>query len=162
EVAERHRKADKSAPRIELQKGIPPEVRLRLRIGEDDQVITRHEERYIDDIPWSLWTSYYPMELVTKGAAKLLVAEDIPEGTVRYLSTVGVHQKSYRDWITARTPDENEQKFFRIAHSATVFEIYRTGFDQNGEPMRVTVSIYPIDRNQFIYDGGDPPGPQYG
>jgi GntR family transcriptional regulator len=162
EVAERHRKASKSTPRIELQKGIPPEVRLRLRIGEDDQVITRHEQRYIDDIPWSLWTSYYPMELVTKGATKLLLAEDIPEGTVRYLSTVGLHQKSYRDWITARAPDENEQKFFRIAHSATVFEIYRTGFDQNGQPMRVTVSIYPIDRNQFIYDGGDPPGPQYG
>lgn len=162
EVADRHRKASKSTPRVELQKRIPPEVRLRLRIGEEDQVIVRREQRFIDDIPWSLLTSYYPMDLVTKGAGKLILAEDIPDGTVRYLSTIGVHQTSHRDWITARAPDDDEQKFFRVAHSVTMFELYRTGFDQNKEPMRVTVSIFPTDRNQFIYDVGDPPGPQYG
>lgn len=161
-VAEEHRQVSKSTPRVELQR--PPDpVRLRLRIGEDDQVIVRHEQRFSDDAPWSLLTSFYPMELVTKkGAGRLLSVDDIPEGTVRYLSTIGVRQSSYRDWITARAPDENEQKFFRISHSVTVFELYRTGFDQDKQPMRVTVSVFPADRNQFIYDVGDPPDPQYG
>lgn len=161
-VAEEHRKVSKSKPKLELQK--PPEpVRLRLRIGEEDEVIVRHEQRFSDGGPWSLLTSFYPMDLVTKkGASRLLSVDDIPEGTVQYLATVGVHQTSYRDWITARAPDEDEQKFFHIAHSVWVFALYRTGFDQDKQPMRVTVSIFPADRNQFIYDEGDPPEPKYG
>ena len=42
-----------------------------------------------------------------------------------------------------------------------VFEIFRTAFDQNGKPMRVTVTIFPVDRNQFIIDVGKLPAPQY-
>jgi GntR family transcriptional regulator len=163
EVAEKHRKASRSKPRVEIQKPAPVEVMLRLRADDDDQVVVRHEERFIDGIPWSLMTSFYPMRLVTMGAANLLVADDMTQGAVKYLaSSIGVRQASYRDWITARTPDANEQKFFGISHTAAVFVLYRTGFDQHGEPLRVSVSVYPADRNQFIYNTGDPPDPQYG
>ena len=69
--------------------------------------------RYIDGIPWSMQTSFYPMDFITKGATRLLMAEDIDEGAVRYLGeTIGVKQVGYRDWITARVPDTNEQSFF--------------------------------------------------
>jgi GntR family transcriptional regulator len=71
EVAEKHRKASKSKPRVEIQKPAPREVMLRLRIGEEDQVVVRHEERFIDGIPWSLVTSFYPMKLVTLGVRVL-------------------------------------------------------------------------------------------
>ncbi len=70
-----------------------------------------------------------------------------------------LNQVGYRDWITARTPDLNEQNFFRIQHDATVFEVFRTGFDQNRKPMRVTVMVFPADRNQFIVNVGDVPAP---
>ena len=121
-------------------------------------VVSRHESRYIDDIPWSLQTSFYPMDFVTKGATRLLMADDIEEGTVRYLAEyIGLMQVGYRDWITARVPDSNEQAFFGLAHDAVVFEIFRTGFDQTGAPLRVTVTVWPADRNQFIVDIGDVP-----
>ena len=42
-----------------------------------------------------------------------------------------------------------------------MFEIFRTAFDQNGDPMRVTVTIFPTDRNQFIVNVGDIPPAQY-
>jgi len=103
------------------------------------------------------------MELITSGATQLLIAANIEEGAVRYLlESMGLRQTGYRDWITARGPDDNEQKFFGLAHDATVFVIYRTGFDQTGKPMRVTVTIFPADRNQFIVDSGAVPDPQYG
>ena len=38
-----------------------------------------------------------------------------------------------------------------------MFEIFRTAFDQNGKPMRVTVTIFPVDRQQFIIDIGKVP-----
>ena len=36
-----------------------------------------------------------------------------------------------------------------------MFEIFRTAFDQHKKPMRVTVTVFPTDRNQFIVNVGD-------
>jgi GntR family transcriptional regulator len=40
-----------------------------------------------------------------------------------------------------------------------VFENFRTAFDQTGSPMRVTVTVFPTDRNQFVVEIGDVPQP---
>jgi len=163
QVSAEHRKPFATTPKVEVQ--TPPAVITgRLRVPPGTQVVSRHQERYIDDVPWSLQTSFYPMDFITRGATRLLMAEDLADGTVRYLAdTLGIKQIGYRDWITARGPDDNEQKFFGISHDSTVFEIFRTAFDQNKTPMRVTVTVFPADRNQFIVDVGDDlPDPQYG
>ena len=161
DVKSKHRKAEVSVPKVEIQ--VPPvEVGRRLRIASRTQVVSRHQVRYIDDIPWSLQTSFYPMDFITRGATRLISAEDIVEGTVHYIAEVlHIKQVGYRDWITARSPDPNEQAFFGLAHDAAVFEIFRTAFDQTGTPLRVTVTVFPTDRNQFIVNAGDVPDPSY-
>ena len=95
---------------------------------------------------------------------RLLDDEDIGQGTVIYLEeTLGIKQIGYRDWIRMRVPDGNEMSFFRLPPDGRVpvFEIFRTAFDQTGKPMRVTVTIFPADRNQFIIDVGEVPALQY-
>jgi GntR family transcriptional regulator len=139
----------------------PDVIAARLRITIGDPVVLRLQERMIDDIPWSTQTSYFPFGFAT-AAPRLLIAEDIEEGTVKYLEEVmHVKQSSYRDWITARPPDEAEQRLFSIQHDSLVFEIFRTAFDDHGEAMRMTVTVFPADRNQFIVNVGSPPDPQY-
>ena len=84
---------------------------------------------------------------------------------MQYLQeTLGIKQTGYRDWITVRSPDANEIAFFRVPTDGRVpvFEIFRTAFDQSGSPMRVTVSVFPADRSQFIVNVGDLPAPQLG
>jgi GntR family transcriptional regulator len=162
QVSSEDRTAQSTVPKVEVQ--VPAgEITKRLGVEPEAQVISRHQERSIDGIPWSLQTSYYPWGFITMGATDLLMAQDIKPGTVDYLAKkVGVRQIGYRDWITARLPDENEQKFFGIAHDTTVFVIFRTAFDQNKSPMRLTVTVFPADRNQFIANTGDDlPDPQY-
>jgi GntR family transcriptional regulator len=160
QVSQADREPDSGPVRVEL-KPAPREIALRLRIAPGDQVVLRHQERFIDRIPWSLQTSFFPFEFATK-APRLLMAEDIAEGTVRYIeATLGIKQSSYRDWITARAPDDNEQRFFSISHDSMVFDIFRSAFDQRGNAMRVTVTVFPADRNQFIVNVGSPPDPQY-
>jgi GntR family transcriptional regulator len=161
QVAQEHREPRVTIPpKVEVQ--VPPqEIALRLRIAPDAQVVSRHQARYVDETPWSLQTSFYPIEFALK-APKLLMQVDIKEGSVRYLETTeGTKQVGYRDWITARTADANEQAFFGIAAHATVFEIFRTAFDAHGKPFRVTVTVFPTDRNQFIVNVGQVPEPQY-
>jgi hypothetical protein len=100
---------------------------------------------------WSRQTSFYLMDFITKGANKLLMAQDIEEGSVRYLDNeIGVRQTGYRDWITGRLATEEEQTCFGIGHNAAVFVDSRVAFDQNNIPMRLTVTIFPVDRNQLI------------
>jgi GntR family transcriptional regulator len=163
EVSEQHRRPTKSDPRVEIQSAVG-EIAARLRVDEGTSVVSRHEQRFIDDTPWSLQTSFYPMNFVVQGANRLLEAADISPGTVHYLEeSLGLKQTGYRDWITMRAPDVNEVSFFRLPGDGRVpvFEIFRTAFDQTGTPMRVTVTVFPADRNQFIVNVGDVPTPQY-
>jgi GntR family transcriptional regulator len=161
DVGRTRRGASLSVPRVEIQ-APPAEICRRLRIAARAPVVSRHQRRYVDDIPWSLQTSFYPMDFVTHGATRLLMAEDLAEGTVSYIAEVlAIRQVGYRDWITARSSDPNEQAFFGLAHDAAVFEIFRTAFDQTGTPLRVTVTVFPTDRNQFIINVGDVPEPTY-
>jgi GntR family transcriptional regulator len=153
------RKLDTSDPQVEIQKASGPIATL-LQLAEGTQIISRHQKRTIDGTVWSMQTSYYPRGLAAQGADRLLEVDNIPEGTVRYLfESVGLRQVGYRDWITVRTPNSTEAFFFNLPADGRVgvFEIFETAFDQTGTPMRLTVTIYPTDRNQFHIDVGRVP-----
>lgn len=159
EVSAQGRKAEDSIPRIEIQHadGVTTDE---LRLAEGSTVVSRHQQRFIDGTPYSLQTTFYPMRLVEKGAVRLIQAEDLREGAVRYLEeTLGVKQVGWRDRITVRAPDATEAAFFRLPEDGriAVFEALRTGFDQSGRPLRLTISVYPADRNQFAINVGNVP-----
>jgi GntR family transcriptional regulator len=133
EVEARYRAWRASTPKVEIQQA-SGNVASRLRIPEGTSVISRHQERYIDEKPWSLQTSYYPMTL-SEGARRLIEATDIGEGTVKYL----------------RLPDDG-----RIP----VVVLLRTGFAESPDgpaPFRLTESVFPSDRNQFVINAGEVP-----
>jgi GntR family transcriptional regulator len=146
-------------PRVEIQQAAGV-VADGLEVTSGTTVVSRHQERFIDDIPFSLQTSFYPMSLVARGADRLIQAHDIPEGAVAYLrKEIGLNQVGYRDKVTVRAPDANETVFFKLPDDGrvAVFEVRRTAFDQDGEPFRLTVSVYPADRNQFTINVGQVP-----
>jgi GntR family transcriptional regulator len=163
EVEARGRKAGASQPKVEIHSA-SGNVRARLRVPEGTQVVSRRQERFIDDTPWSLQTTYYPLELVTKGAVALLMPEDIRGGTVTYLKeTLGLVQVGYRDRILVRPPHEDESRFFGLPDDGriSVVSLMRTGY-QAGEkgpvPFRVTFTVLPADRNQLVINFGQVPG----
>jgi GntR family transcriptional regulator len=164
EVTNRNRVAENSAIQLEIQQA-PESIAAGLWVPVGTEVISRHEKRHIDGTPWSMQTSYYPMEFVERGARRLLSSQDISEGTTQYLrETIGVKQVGYRDWITVRAPNLTEAEFFKLPSDGrvSVYEMFRTAFDGNGQPMRLTVTVYPADRNQFILAVGQVPENQYG
>jgi GntR family transcriptional regulator len=154
EVRSKHRTPESSVPRVEVLK-VSDAVANLLDIPRGTQVVSRSQDRYIDDIPWSRQTTFYLMDFITKGASNLLMAVDIEGGAVQYLADeIGVKQTGYRDWITGRLATEEEQAFFGIGHNAAVFVDSRVAFDQNNTPMRLTVTIFPVDRNQLVVNVG--------
>ena len=159
EVSEQNRQPSSSAPQVEIQEATA-ELAAQLSIVEGSEVISRHQRRYIDNTPWSLQTTFYPMELVDRGAERLRGASDIPQGTVQYLrETLDVVQVGYRDLITVRAPNATEADFFRLPQDGRVgvLETIRIAFDQVGKPIRLTNTVFPADRNQFLVEIGDVP-----
>lgn len=162
QVAARRRRAAVSDPDVRIERATSSLAEF-LGIAEGGQVVSRHQRRTIDGSPSSRQTSYYTMSQV-RDAPRLLVAEDIPEGTVAYLKdALGIEQVGYRDLIAMRTPDAEETTYFGLPSDGrvSVFEVTRVAFDQNGKPYRVTVTTYPADRNQIMIEIGQvPPVPR--
>jgi hypothetical protein len=63
DVASWRRKPEISTPRIEIH-----QAASELQLAEGSAVVSRHQQRYIDDTPWSLQTTFYPMTFVEQGA----------------------------------------------------------------------------------------------
>ena len=161
EVKRQGRAPDETRPRVEVQPP-PPAIAQSLGLKGDDQVVSRHQQRSIDGTPYSMQTTYYPMKFVTeKGATRLLEARDIEGGVVDYLRGLGIDQIGWRDQFILRPPDRNERTFFNLSERVQVamLRVQRTGYDQEGNPIRVTVTIYPGDRNQFEMEAGKIPPP---
>ncbi|MEW2358541.1 GntR family transcriptional regulator [Spirillospora sp. NPDC029432] len=131
-----------------------------LGINEGDDLILRHQRRYItdeadEDVPWSMQTSYYPFSFVERGAAALKKRQDIEEGTMAYLEEkLGIRQDRYTDTLWIRPPDEDERDFFKLPaeSSVWVYEHKRTVYDTEDRPCRYTVTVYPTDRNEFVIE----------
>jgi GntR family transcriptional regulator len=150
--------------RVEIQ-GAPEHVATQLRLTPGTEVISRHEQRHIvpevgPRKPYSLQTSFYPVKFAEEGADRLRSPRNIEEGAVQYLrEKLGIKQVGYRDWITVRAPNEVEAGFFRVPTDGRIAmcEISRVAFDGNGNPIRLTVTVLPADRNQLVVNVGDVP-----
>jgi GntR family transcriptional regulator len=159
EVKATLRAPELSQPRVEIQQA-DSTLAVELRSADGAIVVSRHQERHIDGTPWSLQTSFYLLTLVERGATQLIQAMAIPQGTVEYIrETVGIKQAGYRDTVMVRPPGATEAHFFRLPDDGrvSVIEIRRTAFDETGMPFRVTVSVYPADRNLFAVNVGQVP-----
>jgi GntR family transcriptional regulator len=162
EVSAQGRKPEQSEPRVEIKKATGV-IAAELEIPEGDTVVIRHQRRYIDGAPYSLQTTFYPIRLVQAGATDLLETDDKPSGAVRYLEErLGIKQVGWRDRITVRPPDQTEAAFFNLAEDGriAVFETFRTGYDEAERPLRLTVTVYASDRNQFVQNVGRVPPTQ--
>lgn len=156
------RAARTSAPSVGIQ-GADEWQAGTLQIDPGAPVVVRSQQRYIDERPFSLQMSFYPMEFVQRGAGDLLTVSDIPNGAMAYLKDrLDIEEAGTVDRISARAPNSTETAFFSLPEvgGVAILEHRRTTFDKEGNPIRVTVTTYPADRNEFeIFTGSVPPRP---
>jgi GntR family transcriptional regulator len=157
EVAASGRSPSTDEPDVRIRKA-GPAVAQSLKIAEETEVIMRYEKRYVDGLPWSLQTSFYPMSL-SRRAPRLLKTDNIQEGTVVYLAECGIQQVGYQDAIEWRRPDKEESTYFDLPSDGhvRVVEIRRIAFDQDENRVRLTITIYRADRNRFLINVGNVP-----
>jgi GntR family transcriptional regulator len=158
EIAASGRSLSVRGPTVEVSRA-SPEIARSLRIPPSTDVIIRHEKRYVDGLPWSMQTSFYPRRLSDR-AVRLLDTEDIKEGTAAYLAECGIEQVGYHDEIGWRSPNEGETAYFDLPPDGhiQIVEIRRFSFDKSKNRIRFTVTVYRADRNRFVINVGEVPG----
>lgn len=135
--------------RVELA-AVPADVARRLDIEAGATTVRRRCLRFVDDSPWSVQDTHYPMRLAE--GTRLAEPGDIEEGTTRYLRERGVDQVRYHDEWTARMPSPVEAAELQIGPGVPLLIWVRTGYDADDRPVRVTITTLRSDRNRITYD----------
>ena len=99
-------------PRVEISRARTG-VAQYLGIPQGADVIIRHQALYVDGLPWSLQTSFYPRSIADR-CPRLLDTADLEEGTVAYMAEHGIRQVGYHDEIEWRSPNECEIAYFDL------------------------------------------------
>lgn len=140
-------------PRQQVDVGIimsPPKVAERLRVKPDEEfVVVRRRVRYVDDVPCQLADSYFSESLVR--GTQLMEPRDVtaPGGI---LASIGYPQTRFVDEITIRMPTKDEAERLGLQAGTPVAEHVRTGYGEDGTPLRVMVTTVPGDRNVLVYE----------
>jgi GntR family transcriptional regulator len=162
-VSEQGRTPSASGPQVSVQPAAE-DLAGWLRTPAGAQVVSRRWECYLDGSPWSLRTSYYPLELVASGAASLVRAEGLPGGATSYLEQrLGLVQVGYQESILARPPTSDEASFLELPDDgrSCVVTVTRTCYRQAEHglaPFRVTIAVLPADRVVLVINSGAVPG----
>jgi GntR family transcriptional regulator len=159
EVEAQGRVPSVSPPMVEIQQ-VRPEIGRALRLAAGAFVISRHQELFIDERPWSMQTSFYPRELARRGASRLEDPVGVEEGTVRYLEQeLGIRQVGYIDRLRIRAVNTDEERFFalRAGSQWSVLENRRIAYDSEGAPFRLTVTVFHPDHAEIAVIAGTVP-----
>lgn len=120
-----------------------------LEIEPGTMVVHRARIRYVDDVPYQLSHSYFPEDL----ARDTLLMEQrdvaVPGGILRH---IGHPQVSVRDTILIRMPTPAEVTELNIATGVPVGEHRRTGYGEDGTPVRHMITVFAADRHYLVYD----------
>ncbi|GLW95443.1 GntR family transcriptional regulator [Actinokineospora globicatena] len=129
-------------------------VAARLDVGENSLVVVRESVRYVNDLPWSIQTTFYPYELAK--ACGLDEPVNIAEGTVRRMANRGYVEDKIVHEIGSRPATAAERAQFDLAPGVSVL-IYRRQAYAKAETTRLTIEILPADRNVIthITDNGE-------
>ncbi|MFF8951929.1 GntR family transcriptional regulator [Streptomyces sp. NPDC014940] len=142
-----------SKPRQEVNVSIrrpPADVAEQLGLDPESALtVVRERIRFVDQEPYALADSYFPEELVR--GTPLMLPEDVsaPGGV---LASSGLIQTHYRDEITVRMPTRTESERLALPAGTPVAVHRRTGYDKDGRPLRVMISVLPGDRHIIRYD----------
>ena len=131
-----------------------PDVAGKLGIALGDQVVVRHSQYFIGDVPWQLIDSYYPSDLA-RGTA-LQQAGQIEAGSIGLLAELGHPQEGFVDEVGTRMPDAREFGFFNLASGTPVLVVNRTAYSAE-RPIRLTSYIYRGDRVRLLHVEGTIP-----
>ena len=130
------------------------EIAAALHVAEGARVVVRRSHLHLDQEPWSLVASSYPMDIAD--GTPLEHAGHIAASASLVLAELGHRPAGYRDDIYARMPDPAEAEFFQLATGIPLTVVSRTVYDA-ARPIRLTMYVYRADQVRLRHEMGSIP-----
>jgi GntR family transcriptional regulator len=130
------------------------EIAAALHVAEGARVVVRHSRLYLDEAPWSLVASYYPMDIAS--GTPLEQAGRMEQSASLVLAELGHRPTGYMDDIYARMPDPAEAEFFELASVVPLTVVSRIAYDAS-RPVRLTMYVYRADQVRLRHELGSFP-----
>lgn len=140
-----------SSQTIDVAIVIPPwEVAERLKLAQGEHAAVRRRVRCIDDQPYNVNDSYFPLRLVE--GSEIMNPVDIARGANMVLTELGYEQVRALDEIHIRMPTPQESQRLDLADGTPVALHIATGFTASGLPVRCVLNVLPGDRHVITYE----------
>jgi GntR family transcriptional regulator len=147
EQAQAQGRIPRATPPTVHRQAAPAEMADRLRVPLGTEMIVRRQEWFLDELPWKLQTAWCLKIWYDKGASRLLVAEDIPEGLGAYLhADLGLSPAGTMFYFLPRKPRSDESD---VPYVIELIRTWNIAGDGGSRPLYAAVGIYAGDRNRF-------------
>jgi GntR family transcriptional regulator len=103
----------------------------------------------VDETPYQIADSYYPRD-VAEGTAIMTPGDTTVAGGL--MAAAGHAQVHFRDEIIVRMPTHAEVYRLDLPVGTPVAEHVRVGYNREGRPVRVIITIVPGDRHKIVYE----------
>ncbi|MFC5137673.1 GntR family transcriptional regulator [Actinomycetospora rhizophila] len=148
--ARRHREAGLAAFSVEAQKTgftpnvdqleiatgpATPEIRDRLRLAEDEEVVSRSRRYLADGQPVETAVSYLPASVAA--GSRIVEADTGPGGIYARLEDMGFELDHFTEEVSARMPSAEERRRLQLTDGVPVVVLVRTAYDTTGRPLEV-------------------------
>lgn len=148
--ARRHREAGLAAFSVEAQKTgftpnvdqleiatgpARPEIRDRLRLAEDEEVVSRSRRYLADGQPVETAVSYLPASVAA--GSRIVEANTGPGGIYARLEDMGFELDHFTEEVSARMPTAEERRRLQLTDGVPVVVLVRTAYDTTGRPLEV-------------------------
>lgn len=131
----------------------PTEIACYLKMEPGAMVLCRRRLRYADDAPVAIADSWFPEETgrrTVDGFAPLLAERDVVM-TGGIVHALGITQRWLEDEITVRMPTTEETTLLELSDGSPVGQVARVGLDENEQPVRVIITVFPGHRLKLRY-----------
>jgi GntR family transcriptional regulator len=136
---------------IEITRSSPStDVRERLRLSDDEQVVSRSRRYLLDGRPIEVAISYLPLSIAE--GTPIVEVNTGPGGIYARLEDAGHVLDHFTEEVTARMPTTDERRRLELADGVPVLVVVRTAYDNSGTPVEVCDTVKASPAYVLEYD----------
>lgn len=136
---------------IEVSRADPtPDIRERLRLSEEDRIVSRSRRYLADGRPIEMAVSFLPLAIAE--GTPIVEPNTGPGGIYARLEEAGHTLDRFVEEVTARMPSADERRRLELADGVPVLVVLRTAFDTAGMPVEVCDTVKAAPAYVLEYD----------
>ena len=136
---------------IEVSRGQAPEnIRERLRLQADEEVVIRSRRYLADGVPIETAISYIPARLAE--GTRIMEHDTGPGGIYARIEDAGYLLDHFVEEVSARMPSADERRRLRLSPGTPVLTVLRTTYVTDGRPVEVCDTVKAAPAYVLEYD----------